>query len=412
MVQQGQGGTSRLRLAPEARPDAHSLRGASRAALEHLGNLVQLQRAAVLLFQEDGLPPRVLANIPEGRADHDDPLGGDHKRKGHSGAIVSLPLRAHGKELGLLSFKLREPDGFTAALRQACNSLVANLAESIARCLDAEQRDRLEAEIDRRAEERFEEHVCKHTAALRQQVDRLEQDNARLLEHNAELEAFAHSLAHDLLSPVRTIRSATDALVGAVEDATGSTPPDMVREQAERVRETTGRLGRMVDDLHTYTRLGRMKERLVPIDLHEVVDEALAQLESEIEQSGARVTTVGGLPEVLGHHATLVQALMNLVSNALKFVPPDRRPRVIVRGERRNGRGRLLVQDNGIGIADHQANRIFRIFERLHGAEVYPGSGLGLAIVQRGMTKMGGTVGVRSSPDSGSTFWLELPLAD
>jgi signal transduction histidine kinase len=100
---------------------------------------------------------------------------------------------------------------------------------------------------------------------------------------------------------------------------------------------------------------------------------------------------------------------MNLISNALKFVSPNARPRVVIAARVVDGKARLLFQDNGIGIAPEYHEKIFRIFERLHLAKEYPGTGIGLAIVKRAIERMGGRVGVESEPGRGSLFWIELP---
>jgi len=115
------------------------------------------------------------------------------------------------------------------------------------------------------------------------------------------------------------------------------------------------------------------------------------------------------LPQVLGHHATLFHVLANLLTNALKFVAPDVQPQVRIWAEEHAGRVRLWVEDNGIGIASEHRERIFRVFERLHGIETYPGTGIGLAIVRKGAERMGGRVGVESEVGQGSRSWVELP---
>jgi signal transduction histidine kinase len=114
------------------------------------------------------------------------------------------------------------------------------------------------------------------------------------------------------------------------------------------------------------------------------------------------------LPVVLGHPATLSQVLTNLLGNALKFVPADRTPALRVRAENDNGRIRVWVEDNGMGIAAEHQERIFRVFERLHSGDDYPGTGIGLAIVRKAVERMGGAVGVESTPGQGSRFWVEL----
>jgi len=139
-----------------------------------------------------------------------------------------------------------------------------------------------------------------------------------------------------------------------------------------------------------------------------VVADVRHQLESDLRERKAKLEQEGVLPTVLGHRATLGQLAGNLVSNAIKFVAPGVTPRVRIWAEEKGEFVRLWVEDNGIGIAPEHQERIFRIFERLHGVETYPGTGIGLAIVQKGAERLGGRVGLESSGGQGSRFWVEL----
>jgi signal transduction histidine kinase len=133
--------------------------------------------------------------------------------------------------------------------------------------------------------------------------------------------------------------------------------------------------------------------------LHAEMQQAKAQLQVEVPD---------GLV-VRAHRQTFVQALTNMVSNAIKFVHPGVAPIVTVGAARVGAMVRVTVADNGIGIADNAQARIFNVFERLHSEEEYPGTGIGLAIVKKGVERMGGRVAVDSRPDGGSVFSVELP---
>ncbi|MFN3486085.1 MAG: sensor histidine kinase [Planctomycetota bacterium] len=119
-----------------------------------------------------------------------------------------------------------------------------------------------------------------------------------------------------------------------------------------------------------------------------------------------------GLPAVRAHRAMLTQVIVNLLSNAIRFVGRGVEPRVRIRGEPRAGRVRLWVEDNGIGISAEHHERIFHMFERLNRQEDYPGTGIGLAIVRKAMERMGGAAGIESELGRGSRFWIELEAAE
>jgi signal transduction histidine kinase len=136
-----------------------------------------------------------------------------------------------------------------------------------------------------------------------------------------------------------------------------------------------------------------------------------AQLDSDLREKKVEFEVPDALPSVMGHRATLGQVVGNLVSNGIKFVAPGVTPRIRVRCEDKGDRVRLWVEDNGIGIAPEFRERIFRIFERLHGGELYPGTGIGLAIVQKGVERLGGSVGLESTEGEGSRFWIEIRRA-
>lgn len=118
---------------------------------------------------------------------------------------------------------------------------------------------------------------------------------------------------------------------------------------------------------------------------------------------------------MIAHRSTLLQVIINLIGNAIKFVAPNTQPEIdiFVEEAQQNSQRwiRLWIVDNGIGIAPEHQERVFRVFERLHGAESYPGTGIGLAIVRKGLERMGGQVGVESQLGHGSRFWIALPSA-
>lgn len=176
--------------------------------------------------------------------------------------------------------------------------------------------------------------------------------------------------------------------------------------------EGAGRMQRLINDLLSYSRVGRRGNAFEPLAMSEVVRAALANLRSAIAESGARVE-VGELPIVEGDRTLLAQLFQNLVGNAIKF---RREEPVVVRigaePEAEGSMWRVTVEDNGIGIDPAYADRVFLIFQRLHDRGKYPGTGIGLAIAKKVVEYHGGRIWIDSAPGRGSRFNFTLPAAD
>lgn len=229
----------------------------------------------------------------------------------------------------------------------------------------------------------------------------------RVRERTADLESFIHSVTHDLRAPLRAMEGFAQALL---EDC-GERLDDTGREYARRIASSAGTVDALIRELLDYSRLSRADARPEELPLGALLRGAVAKREAEIPRRGSTVEIADPLPAVRAPGALLLRVVSNLPDNALKFVPPDREPRVRVWAEERRGRVRPWVEDNGIGIDPEHRERIFRVFERLQRAEEYPGIGIGLAIVERAVVRMGASVGVESEPGRGSRFWVELPGA-
>ncbi len=236
----------------------------------------------------------------------------------------------------------------------------------------------------------------------------LVQMNEELREINAKLEAYGYSVSHDLRAPLRHMRGFAQALL---EDYAGGLD-SLGREYATRIVTAADRMDQLIQDLMDYSRFGRAHLELKQVSLGSVVSDILDQMEQELHKRGAQVTVERPLRDVLGHRIALEQVMINLLRNAVKFVPADVTPKVKIFTEQREEWIRLWIKDNGIGIPSEQTERIFEVFRRMPDSNTYPGTGIGLAIVSTAVARMGGHVGVESIRGKGSAFWIELKKAE
>jgi signal transduction histidine kinase len=235
---------------------------------------------------------------------------------------------------------------------------------------------------------------------------RVEERTARLTETIAELEAFSYSVSHDLRTPLRAMQGYSEFLwedYSAQLDDTG-------KEYLHRILQASGRLDRLVQDILAYSRLSRGEWEIKDIHLQKLLKDVIESYPM-LQPSSIDIESELPLLAVRGHEGSLTQVFSNLLTNALKFVPEGRKPRVKIRTEPFDGKVRLWFEDNGIGIAPAYWERIFKIFEKAPGEKEYDGTGIGLAIVRKAVERMGGRVGVTSAVGDGSKFWIELPEA-
>ena len=239
---------------------------------------------------------------------------------------------------------------------------------------------------------------------------RVAQRTAQIEEINKELKSFTYSISHDLKAPLRAIQGFALAL----QEDYGDNLDSLGQEYTSRLISSAQQMTQLIEDLLAYSRLSRTEIELIPIDLMAIVNLAIKQLKLEIEQTQAQITIVEPLSTMMGNKTVLLQIVSNMLSNAIKFVAPEVKPQIRIgieiidsMSDRSFNNVRFWIEDNGIGIdAEHQ-ERIFQVFERLHGSEAYPGTGIGLAIIKKGMQRLGGRVGVESQPGLGSRFWIE-----
>jgi PAS domain S-box-containing protein len=259
-------------------------------------------------------------------------------------------------------------------------------ASKVARDITEQKRLR---ESMRHAKESLEQAVEERTLRLRQAV--------------MDLEHFSYSMSHDLRAPVRSIASYASILLSDYHDKLAPEAVHCLR----RICTSAERMDRLIGDALAYGRVAQADIDLSPVDLDRLVQETVQQY-PHLHLDHAAIEIASPLGKVMGSEGLLAQTLANLLGNAVKFVEPNRKPAIRIWTRDRDGKIRLCVSDNGIGIAPSDLERIWRIFERVHHSRCFEGTGIGLSLVKRAVERMGGSVGVESEPGKGSTFWCEL----
>ncbi len=235
---------------------------------------------------------------------------------------------------------------------------------------------------------------------------RVRERTAELEAANDELEAFCSSAAHDLRTPLRAITGFTDVLL---DRRTGELPPDAKR-YVSLVRAGSAQMSQLIEDLLSFSRLGRQEITRQPVDLNALCREVLKEAGHDFRDRTVE-TRLEPLPAVFADPALLRVVFVNLLSNALKYSRP-RDPAVITVGVTATPGETdptFFVRDNGVGFDMANAEKLFGVFQRLHHAHEFEGTGVGLATVRRVIERHGGRIWAEASPDEGATFYFTLP---
>jgi len=235
----------------------------------------------------------------------------------------------------------------------------------------------------------------------------LQEQAEKLARSNAELEQFAYVASHDLQEPLRKIQAFGDRLKTKCGAELNPDAQDCLR----RMQNAAARMQTLIQDLLSLSRVSSQGQPFAPVDLGDAAETVVSDLEIRIEQLSARVE-VGVLPVVPGDRVQLGQLLQNLIGNALKFHKPGEPPFVKVWSQAAEGQAdfcQIVVEDRGVGFDEKYSDRIFQIFQRLHGRNEYEGTGIGLAICRKIVERHGGAITANSAPGQGARFILTLP---
>jgi len=317
-----------------------------------------------------------------------------------------------------INFPRENLDEFLALLAFVFSCFAIAITSAIMRGALARSRNKqiqLEHEVVER--QRAEAALQQAQAQLRQYASllehRVQERTAHLQETVRSLEGVCYHLAHDLRAPLRAMEGFTTILLR--EHSTGLNRT--AAQYLQNISAASQKMDLLIHGLLEYGRLGHANFPLRPVEPKQILESVLELLAPEISARHAEIELDDDWPEVVGNEELLELVFLNLLSNALKFLPPGLPPRIQFRCQHSGAEGplrenvRFTIQDNGIGIPSDQISRAFWIFERLHPRDGYPGTGIGLAIVSKAIERMDGRLGAESEPNAGSRFWFELPAA-
>lgn len=262
--------------------------------------------------------------------------------------------------------------------------------------------------------------VIQDISTVKQKERALEASAQELQRSNEELEQFAYVASHDLQEPLRKIRAFGDRLMTKFE---GTALPG--KEYVDRMQDAASRMQTLIDDLLTFSRVSRTNIEKQKVDLNKVVFNVLDDLQTSIAEKGAQVLATS-LPTVLANETQMRQLFQNLISNGLKFTKPDQEPEIHIEARKahkqevekmnlnleplQKGYHVITVKDNGIGFDQRYADKIFTLFQRLHGRSEYRGTGIGLAVCKKIVENSGGMIFATGKQGKGAMFHIYLPI--
>ena len=258
------------------------------------------------------------------------------------------------------------------------------------------------ATLDTTERKRLQEELKMLNAELELKV---KQRTAQLESANKELESFSYSISHDLRAPLRAIYGFSQILAGRHREYLN----EEGKQYMDYIVESSIRMEQLINDLLNYSRLGRKTVEIRPVSLKKITDAIFDDFKPQIDEIGGKFKLTDAPPVISSDESLLIQIFSNLVGNAIKYRRTDIDLLIDISFETIQDAVLIKVADNGIGIPMEHCEKIFNVFQRLHGEDKYPGTGIGLANVKKAVSMLDGTIYVESTVGKGSTFIMEFP---
>jgi light-regulated signal transduction histidine kinase (bacteriophytochrome) len=300
--------------------------------------------------------------------------------------------------------RTQEPDeafGYLCAMVNVAINAARNAHDELRRSNEQLLSANLRLQETIAEQKRAEEEIRRLSENLEWLVD---QRTAELRAANQELDAFSYSVSHDLRAPLRAIDGNARMLL---EDHAQSLDAEGMRK-LNVISGGARKMGRLIDDLLEFSRMGRTEMRRSTVDMPSLVQEVIQEVLAACPERKIEIQ-VGALPAAQGDRALLRQVWVNLIDNAVKYTKSRMKSEIAIAGSTEDSENIYWIEDNGVGFEMEYAHKLFGVFQRLHPGKEFEGTGVGLALAQRVVQRHGGRVWARAEIDKGATFYFALP---